>query len=144
MKQFNQIIILTFIATLPATVFCQRDTIKKTESEFIIFDEHPIPDYPGGIEALLEFVNSMAVLHKGFDTCNIAGKVFIKFIVDTTGLIINPKILRGINPRLDSIAINIVNSMPKWIPAKQNGKPVSSEYILPIKYSLENKGKKKK
>ena len=144
MKQFNQIIIFAFITILPATVFCQRDTIKQTESELIIFDGHPIPEYPGGFEALLKFVKSRAVLPKEFDTCNIAEKVFIKFIVDTVGSIINPKVLRGINPRLDSVALNIVTSMPKWIPATQNGKPVTSEFMLPIKFSFEKKEKKKK
>jgi len=34
--------------------------------------------------------------------------------------------------------------MPKWIPATQNGKPVTSEFMLPIKFSFEKKEKKKK
>jgi hypothetical protein len=140
MKEFNRIILLIIIANLSIIGFCQHDTIKKSETE-LIFDVDNTPEYPGGSEALTEFISSKAIYPKEYCDRNIQGKVFIQFIIDTSGLVTNPKVLRGIDPTLDSISISIVNSMPKWKAATQEGKPVNFKFLLPLKYSCEKKEK---
>jgi len=113
----------------------------KSECELILACENT-PVFPGGVNALNKFISSSAKYPKElYDRC-IEGKVFIQFIIDTTGAIIKPEVIRGIDPKLDSIAISIVRAMPKWEPAIQNGKPVSMKFVLPIKYSFENKNQK--
>ena len=39
-------------------------------------------------------------------------------------------------PSLDKEAMRIVSVMPKWIPGKQDGRPVAVYYTLPIKFKL--------
>lgn len=67
---------------------------------------------------------------------NIQGKVTVKFVVDSTGKIINPMIPRSIHPSLDSEAIRVVSLMPNWKPGMQNGKAVNAYYTLPVNFRL--------
>jgi TonB family protein len=68
----------------------------------------------------------------------VEGKVFVKFIVDPTGNIINTQVLRGIQEGklLEKEALRVVNAMPKWKPGRQSGKAVSVYFTLPISFKL--------
>ena len=46
-------------------------------------------------------------------------------------------VIRSISPELDKEAIRVVKSMPKWNPAKQNGKVVKMKYVVPVKFRPE-------
>lgn len=67
----------------------------------------------------------------------LAGKVFVEFVVDTDGSVIDVAILRGVHPLLDEEAIRVVNSFPEFIPGQQRGKPVKVRYRLPMNFSLD-------
>lgn len=67
----------------------------------------------------------------------VEGVVVIKFEVDTTGVILNPKIARDIGAGCGLEALRIVKLMPKWIPATLGGKPIKKPYYLPIRFKLE-------
>ena len=97
------------------------------------------PEFPGGEEARINYLKSNVQLPKNWNPDSIAGKVYIQFIVETNGNITNPKILRGLDPVLDSIALKAVRNMPKWIPAKQKGKPVACIFNLPNKIGTDSK-----
>lgn len=62
------------------------------------------------------------------------GIVYVKFIIDKTGKIINPEIVKGIDEFTDENALKIVREMPNWIPGKNNGENVNVLYSLPIKF----------
>lgn len=68
------------------------------------------------------------------------GKIFLRFIVRKDGSIATVTILRGTTgcPECDQEAIRVVNSMPKWTPAKNEGKAVDSYYTLPITFEPTN------
>lgn len=66
----------------------------------------------------------------------IEGRVIVKFVVDCEGNILNPSVFRGIDPVLDKEAIRLVKLMPKWIPGRQNGKPVNVVCLVPIRFKL--------
>lgn len=64
------------------------------------------------------------------------GTVMIKFVVEADGRVRQAEIIRGASPSLDKEAMRIVSVMPKWIPGKQDGRPVAVYYTLPIKFKL--------
>ena len=64
------------------------------------------------------------------------GTVMIKFVVAADGRVRQAEIIRGASPSLDKEAMRIVSVMPKWIPGKQDGRPVAVYYTLPIKFKL--------
>ena len=66
----------------------------------------------------------------------IQGKVFIQFVIERDGSITDVKVARGVDASLDKEAVRVVQSMPKWKPGKQRGKPVRVAYTLPINFLL--------
>ena len=65
------------------------------------------------------------------DTTNIKGRVLVSFFVDEFGKVINPEIIDTFNTTLNHAIIDRVMAI-KFEPAKQNGRPVSVRYQLPI------------
>jgi len=68
----------------------------------------------------------------------IQGRVYVSFVIDTDGRIIDVRIARGISPSLNAEAIRIVKSMPRWKPGKQRGKAVQVSYTVPINFVLQS------
>ena len=68
---------------------------------------------------------------------NIQGKVYMRFVVERDGSIVDAEILRGIGGGCDEEALRVVNAMPKWEPGKQQGTPVRVQYNLPIVFKLQ-------
>ncbi len=64
---------------------------------------------------------------------------FVKFIINETGQVVDPVILRGCKgcSACDAEALRAIKAMPKWKAGKQNGKPVSTYYNLPISFYLK-------
>ncbi len=67
----------------------------------------------------------------------IAGKVYVKFVVEANGSVTNVELVRGVDPALDAEAIRVVKSSPKWSPGKQRGKPVRVSFTFPISFVLQ-------
>jgi protein TonB len=67
----------------------------------------------------------------------ISGRVICQFVIDTDGSIIDFQIVRGVSPTIDREARRVVESMPKWSPGMQRGKPVKVRYTLPIVFKLQ-------
>ena len=76
---------------------------------------------------------------------NIQGRMIVKFVIEADGKIGDAVIIKGIegddDKVLEKAAIDIVKSMPAWIPAEVNGKKVASYFNLPVvfKNTSENK-----
>ena len=68
---------------------------------------------------------------------NIAGKVFVSFVVNADGSISNVEVLKGLGYGTDEEAIRVIRSMPAWKPGRQNNHPVSVRYTLPITFRYE-------
>lgn len=74
---------------------------------------------------------------------SISGKVFVGFVVDSTGKVAEVEVLRGIHPILDQQAIQAVKSLPQMKPGEQNGKPIPIQYTIPVKFVQRDHSKKK-
>ncbi len=59
-------------------------------------------------------------------------KLFVEFIIEKNGLVRNATIVRGEDELIAEEALRVVKSLPRFTPAKMNGKPVRMSYILPI------------
>jgi TonB family protein len=112
------------------------DTVK-TPSDFVLQFAEIMPEFPGGSQSMLEFIQNNLNYPDLAKENNIEGKVYLKFIVRSTGEIDNIQIARGIHEVLDTAAIELVKKMPRWNPGVQNGKTVSVYMIIPIVYRLD-------
>ncbi|MBQ6770271.1 MAG: energy transducer TonB [Bacteroidales bacterium] len=101
-----------------------------------------MPEYPGGFEAMFDFINANLDYPQEAKDAAIEGKVFVSFIVEKDGSLSSIKLLRGIGYGCDEAAMDVVRKMPKWKPAIQRGKPVRVQYQLPFNFKLENEKQK--
>lgn len=95
------------------------------------------PKYPGGEEAMYEFLRSNIRYPERAKNIGIEGTVYIQFIVDEYGKIRFAKVARGIGGGCDEEALRVVNLMPRWEPARQGGHNVRVQFNLPISYALQ-------
>lgn len=64
-----------------------------------------------------------------------AGKVFVKFVIDTTGQVQGAQILKSLHPALDAEALRLVNLLSgRFTPGRQNKRPVAVPFTLPIQF----------
>ena len=103
-------------------------------------DTNPVTEeqasFPGGLAACADFLSKNLNYPKSAAKDGIQGRVYVEFVVDIDGSVVDVKILRSVNPDLDKEAIRIVKSMPKWNPGKINGQPVRTRGTIPINFKL--------
>lgn len=90
-----------------------------------------MPEFPGGMKAFQQYVR------KNLPQQNVKekGVVIIQFIVEKDGSISSPTIARGFKADLDTLSLNLVSNMPKWIPGEEdNGNKVRCKYSVPIQF----------
>jgi len=67
----------------------------------------------------------------------IEGRVFVSFIIDKSGNITEPTVVRGIGSGCDEAAIEAISSVNlDWTPAKHRGIIVKQRMILPVTFRL--------
>ncbi|MBQ8521779.1 MAG: energy transducer TonB, partial [Bacteroides sp.] len=47
------------------------------------------------------------------------------------------QVVRSLDPYCDKEAMRVINSLPKWIPGRQNGRNVPVYYTVPITFRLQ-------
>ena len=96
-----------------------------------------MPMFPGGEQAMLDYVSKNVVYPEEAINKGIAGRVFVSFIVEKDGSVNEVEVMRGIGGGCDEEAVRVVKSMPKWKPGKMKGKPVRVSYMMPIIFKLQ-------
>ena len=94
----------------------------------------PQPSFPGGSQALVDFLRENTKYPEQALKDSIEGRVVVAFVIDTDGSITKPEVVRGVHPLLDAEALRVVKLMPKWEPGSENGTPVKVRYNLPITF----------
>lgn len=100
-----------------------------TQTEYTVGPE-VMPQFPGGEEALRNFIMTSFRIPNAMDESSVRLKVF--FIVDENGRISNVEIPSTVLPSLSGEAERVVKSMPQWTPGKVGGRAVKVKYCLPI------------
>ena len=93
-----------------------------------------MPSFPGGTQALSEYIEEHLSYPEEAEEMGLQGRVVITFVVDKDGSLTEPKVVKSVHPLLDTVAIRVVESMPKWNPGKQNGEAVRIQYTIPITF----------
>ena len=89
-------------------------------------------------EKLLEFVYANTKYPTIARETGIEGRAILQFVVDQSGNITKANIVRDLPGGCGDEALRVVNKMPKWIPGRQRGRPVSVLYTLPVVFKLRN------
>ena len=95
-----------------------------------------LPVFPGGDKEMMKFIAENIQWPAECAEMGIQGRVIVSFIIRETGEIICPKIRRSVHSALDREALRVINLMPNFTPASNNGIPVEMCYTLPIFFKL--------
>lgn len=98
--------------------------------------EH-MPEFPGGMAACLNFLAKNIKYPTIAQENGTSGRVIIQFVVNKDGSIVDPKVVRSVDPYLDKEALRVILTMPKWKPGMQRGKPVRVKYTVPVMFRLQ-------
>lgn len=117
----------------------RKDTTYRTKDDgpeiFTVVEKNA--EFPGGVQALGKYLAKNLQYPKMAQGANVSGKVFLQFVVSTSGSISDIKVLKGLGFGLDEESVRVVATMPKWLPAEQQGKAVNSQFTMPISFVLE-------
>ncbi len=113
----------------------EKATTPKARTVFEVVEK--MPEYPGGMSAMMAFINKNIKYPAEAQKTKAQGRVVIQFIVDTEGNIIEPKVIQSVDPLLDAEAIRLTAIMPKWKPGMQRGQAVNVKYTVPIVFRLQ-------
>jgi TonB family protein len=108
----------------------------KSDGEVIYQTVDEMPEFPGGVEALMDYVSRNVKYPESAKENNLQGRVLVKFVIEKDGSVSNVEVGRGWGNELDDEAVRVVKAMPKWKPGKQDGKPVRVSFMLPINFKL--------
>ena len=94
--------------------------------------------FPGGEAALLAYVAKNIKYPAIAVEQEIQGTVNLRFVVEANGSIGDVQIVKSLESHCDKEAIRVVKSLPRFIPGKQQGRPVRVWFTLPVRYSIQN------
>ncbi|MBR1595819.1 MAG: TonB family protein [Phocaeicola sp.] len=95
------------------------------------------PRFPGGEIELMKFISRNVKYPAEARDKHVQGRVILTFIVEKDGSISNVRVARPVDSSLNAEAIRVVQSMPKWEPAKHRGQAVRVRYTVPIQFRLQ-------
>jgi len=106
------------------------------EKVFIVVER--MPEFPGGTQALVNFLKENVHYPEDARKAKIEGKTICQFIVDKDGSITDVQVAKSSgNASLDDEALRVIRKMPRWKPGAQKGKPVRVKYTIPINFALK-------
>ena len=128
-----------------------EDTGEKVEVKYVpvvVEEEEPeeqtifevvenMPEFPGGNAALMQFLSKNIKYPTIAQENGTQGRVIVQFVVNKDGSVVDPVVVRSVDPYLDKEALRVIGQMPKWTPGKQRGKAVRVKYTVPVMFRLQ-------
>ena len=116
-------------------LFSFMTSTAQTKKNDMVFDVVEVmPQFPGGQIAMLKYIMENIKYPEQAMKEGIQGRVAVRFIVEKDGSISDVKPILSVHPLLNKEAVRVVESMPKWTPGKQNGKPVRVRFNVPVMF----------
>ena len=114
-------------------------TAKKTDEK--IYDTpETMPEYPGGMEAIIKYMQENITVPEKYMDMDVKAtyRVMVSFVVESDGSVTDVKTVKPEPSKqdLNDEAVRVVKGMPKWKPGTMDGKPVRVRYMLPVTYKL--------
>lgn len=113
--------------------------VEEPEEEQEIFQVvEKMPEFPGGAAELMKYLRKNIKYPTICQEQGIQGRVVVSFVVNQDGSIVDPIVMKPVNPYLDKEALRVISTMPKWTPGEQRGKPVRVKFTVPVTFRLNS------
>lgn len=98
-----------------------------------------MPELPGGggLPAIVAAIQKSVKYPARAISAGVEGKVYVSFVVNAKGEVVDVKVIKGLGAGLDEETIRAINLLPRFIPGKQNGREVSVSYSVPITFKIQ-------
>lgn len=127
--------IASAVSMFGATAQGQVDSLPNGLGELLV-DPIVQPEFPGGMKKMYKFIDKEMRYPKAARAQRKEGKVYVEFVIEEDGRLVEHRVRRGVDPELDAEALRVTKLMPNWIPASLDGKPVRARFVLPIAFRL--------
>lgn len=97
-----------------------------------------MPSYKEGMEGMIRYLQRKMNYPARSKRMGVEGTVYVEFVVNREGKVIDLKIVRGISEDCDKEAMRVISSMPAWNPGSQQGIPVSVRMVMPVKFKISS------
>ena len=126
--------------TVPVSYKIEPASLDELEDELdetIYAVAEKMPEFPGGQEALFQFLSDNVKYPEDAQREGAEGRTICQFVVDTDGKIVDIEVVRSSgNKSLDAEAVRVMKSMPRWIPGIIKDEPVRVKYTVPVNFKL--------
>ena len=140
MKKILFIALLSFgfMANAMAQHFDEgEEVIEQSESDKVFEVAEKMPSFPGGQDALFDFIEKNIKYPKVAEDNGIQGRVILTFIVKKDGSLSDVRVAKSVDPALDKEAVRLIKSMPKWSPGIEKGQFVNVKFTVPVTFRLQ-------
>jgi periplasmic protein TonB len=115
----------------------ESEPVIEEEEPAFVFVEEQATFQGGDINSFRDWVQKNLVYPPVAVENGIFGRVTVQFAVSSKGEVVDVKILRGVDPSLDKETIRVITSSPKWGAAKQGGRAVKQQFVIPVIFQLQ-------
>jgi len=143
------LVLLTHV--LPASLFAQ--TLKNIpeqppvimtvngvdrDSDRVYYQPENLPQFPGGEVNFQSYLSGNTVYPEAEKDAGMQGDVYVGFVIEKDGSVSGVHEVHGVMgaPGLTQEALQLIAAMPRWQPGTNEGKPVRTLVIVPVKFVL--------
>ena len=108
--------------------------INSKGEEVVFFVVEDMPMFPGGKDALANYIYSHLVYPESAKRRNLEGEVHVQFTVTTSGRLDGIKAVSSTDPVFVEPALEVFRYMPDWNPGKQRNKLVKAQVVVPVRF----------
>ena len=123
----RKFVLLVLFIIFSCGVFTQQK-----DDKGVYLSAEKMPAIKGGMAAIAKKVNYPRIARE----MGIQGVVYVGFIVDPEGKVIEPKILKSVAKPLDEEALRVITKEVKFTPGYFQGKAVPVRMVLPIRFRI--------
>ena len=127
-------------ASTPTDILAQpAASPRPTKADSVYTEVEQMPELPGGggMAAIVAAIQRAGRYPALALRNQVEGRIFVSFVVESSGQLSNVKAVRGLGSGLDEETVRATKTLPLLRPGKQNGQVVRVQYVLPIAWRIQ-------
>lgn len=133
-------LLLLLLAGTPSVLHAQSAKPSTTKAKAVAAtDAGTAPEYPGGRDAMLQFLAKNTKYPTRAQLTKTEGLVMMQVTIDEAGKLKEVKAAYSDSPLLETEPMRVLKQMTTWEPAKNKGVPVASTYLFPFMFNMAGK-----
>ena len=138
LKQVAPVAVIVEIDSLNERYQQLTAMLKVTPDEDGVYDAvDELPRPKPGMKAFYESIAKQLRYPESARKKRVQGKVYVQFVVDEYGTILQPEVLKGLGHGCDKEVVRVLGKAEHWVPGRTDGHAVRTRMMLPISFRLE-------